>query len=79
MESKIHYVKLAPQYYGAVERREKNSEIRYNDRDYREGDWLVLREWDAGGYTGWAIVRRITHVYELDSIGLLGWVEMSIE
>ena len=79
MKNKTHYVKLAWQYYDAVERREKNFEIRYNDRDYREGDWLVLREWDAGDYTGWEIVRRITHVYELDSIGWPGWVAMSIE
>lgn len=79
MKNKVHYVKLAWQYYDAVEKREKNFEIRYNDRDYREGDWLVLREWDVGDYTGWEIVRRITHVYELDSIGLPGWVAMSIE
>ena len=79
MENKTHYVKLSYEYYDAVERREKNFEIRYNDRDYREGDWLVLREWDVGDYTGWEIVRRITHVYKLDSIGWPGWVAMSIE
>lgn len=79
MESKIHHVKLASQYYDAVESREKNFEIRYNDRDYREGDWLVLREWDGVNFTGCEVVRRITHVYELDSIGWPGWVAMSIE
>ena len=79
MERKTHYVKLASQYFDAVEMREKNFEIRYNDRDYHEGDWLILREWDSGEFTGYEITRKIIHVYKLDSIGWPGWVAMSIK
>lgn len=78
-ECKIHYLKLSYQYFDAVQRREKNFEIRYNDRNYCEGDWLVLREWDGDWYTGYEIARRIVHVYKLDDIGLENWVAMSIE
>lgn len=78
-ECKTHRIKLASQYFDAVSNREKNFEIRVNDRDYREGDWLVLREWDGSNFTEREIIRIVTHVYELDGIGWNGWVAMSIE
>ena len=67
------------EYYDAVELRYKNFEVRYNDRNYRIGDWLVLCEWDGQRYTGHEIVRRITYICSLDAIGLTGWVAMEIE
>lgn len=72
-------IKLLSEYYDAVERRIKNFEVQYNDRDYRVGDWLVLCEWDGHEYTGYEIVRRITYICNLDGIGLKGWVAMGIE
>lgn len=75
---KTHYIKLASQYYDAVERRLKTFEVRVNDRDYRLHDWLVLREWDGKCYTGRECVRQISYMCELDSIGWKGWVAMSI-
>ena len=75
---KIHRVKLAQQFYDAVEKRVKNFEVRFNDRDYRIGDWLVLCEWDGTKFTGNEIVRRIDYICRLDDIGLEGWVAMSI-
>lgn len=72
-------IKLLSKYYDAVESRAKNFEVRFNDRDYRVGDWLVLREWDGSEFTGYEIVRRITYVCSLDEIGLIGWVAMGIE
>lgn len=78
-ECKIHYLKLASQYFDAVESREKNFEIRYNDRGYQEGDWLVLKEWNGVGYPGRECVRQVVKIYSLDTIGFQGWVAMSIE
>lgn len=72
-------VKLLSKYYDAVESRVKNFEVRFNDRDYRPGDLLILREWDGSEFTGFEIVRQITYVCSLDEIGLMGWVAMSIE
>lgn len=76
---KTHRIKLASQYFDAVQKEEKNFEIRKNDRDYREGDWLILREWDGSNFTGRKIVRRIVHIYELDLIGFDNWIAMTIE
>lgn len=75
---KTHHIKLASQYYNDVEQRLKNFEIRFNDRHYREGDWLVLKEWHEDSYTGRECVRQVMRVYELDAIGLKDWVAMSI-
>ncbi len=76
---KVIKIKSLPEYYDAVENRVKNFEVRFNDRDYRVGDWLVLCEWDGHEFTGYEIVRKITYVCKLDGIGLDGWVAMSIE
>ena len=77
--SKTIRIKLLSRYFDAVESRIKTFEVRFNDRDYRVGDWLILREWDGSDFTGRAIMRRVTYVCSLDEIGLTGWVAMSIE
>lgn len=77
--SKVHHVKILPEYYDYVEKRIKNAEVRYNDRDYRAEDWLVLQEYSEGKYTGFAIVRRIKSVFPLDAIGFNKWVLLCLE
>lgn len=72
-------IKLLSKYYEDVETRLKNFEVRFNDRDYQVGDWLVLCEWDGFQFTGYEIVRKITYVCSLDEVGLMGWVAMGIE
>ena len=74
-----HHVKLDTTYYDYVEKRIKNAEVRFNDRDYQTGDWLVLEEWTGTEYTGHAIVRQITCVFPLDGIGLNGWALLCME
>lgn len=76
---KVHRIKLASRFFDDVEQRRKNFEVRFNDRDYRIGDWLVLCEWDGSGYTGRECVRRIIYLCPLFSIGLDDWVAMGIE
>lgn len=77
--SKTHHVKLHTRYVECVESRLKTAEVRYNDRDYLTGDWLVLEEWDGKEYTGRAIVRQAKLVCPLDDIGLIGWVLICME
>jgi len=55
-------VKIKPCYYLAVEKGIKLFEVRYNDRDYKVGDILVLREFADGEYTGRKMTMRITYV-----------------
>ena len=44
----------------------KNFEIRYNDRDYKVGDILILKEWNRGKYTGRECRREVIYVYHSD-------------
>lgn len=77
--AKTHKVKILPQYFDAVMDRTKTAEVRYNDSGYENGDWLVLEEWTGEYYTGFYIVRRIKAVYELNSMGLNGYVLICME
>lgn len=76
---KTHKVKILPQYFDAVAARIKTAEVRFNDRAYKADDWMVLEEWTGEYYTGFYVVRRIKAVYELDSMGLNGYVLIILE
>lgn len=82
-----HELKTDPTLFQAVWENFKTCEIRYNDRGYRVGDFLVLRETTYTGaemalglplrYTGRRIEARVTHV--LQGYGIQeGWVMLSI-
>lgn len=59
---KIHELKILPEYYNAVQCGVKNFELRKDDRDYQVGDWLILREWKDGEYTGKATGHAIRYI-----------------
>ena len=61
---KVHELKTIPYYYQAVWKGVKTFEARKNDRDFRVGDLLHLREWDATKkeYTGAELARRVTFI-----------------
>ena len=58
---KIHNVKLEGEYFKRVVSGEKNYEIRLNDRDYKQGDIIVLHELcvRAVELTGKRIIKEI--------------------
>ena len=69
--SDIHELKIAPRWFEDVQSGRKNFEIRRNDRDFKEGDYLLLKEWERGKYTGREITRKIQYIYQGDgSYGL---------
>lgn len=71
----IHDLKIWPDHFQAQVNGKKNFEIRYDDRGFRVGDTLRLREWDPHRqtYTGMRCHREICHI--ASGIGLLpGWV-----
>lgn len=58
-----HDLKSAVPLFGPVFDGSKNFDIRRNDRGFREGDTLLLREYDPErGYTGRVARRRVTFV-----------------
>lgn len=66
---KTHELKCWPDFFGPIVSGAKTFDLRKNDRNFKVGDKLVLREFDdrTGKYTGEEIRRRITYV--LDGIG----------
>lgn len=83
-----HELKTDPAVFDAVAGGSKTHEIRFNDRDFKVGDGLLLRRTKASGaqmrgmgwpleYTGQEFRAVVTHV--LDGYGLMpGWVILSI-
>ena len=62
MTSRIHELKIAPEYMAAQLNGIKNFEIRKNDRDFLIGDQLWLREWADGKFTGRETTVFVTYV-----------------
>lgn len=58
-----HEIKILPKYFDAVMSGAKNFEIRKNDRDYKVGDTLILKEWDCGKFTGRELERVVGYIY----------------
>ena len=60
---RIHEFKTWPMPFWALSRGVKTYEIRKDDRDFRVGDLLRLREWSqiSEDYTGCEIVARISY------------------
>lgn len=48
----IHELKIRPEYFVKVMSGEKTFEIRKDDRDYEVGDYILLKEFENGEYTG---------------------------
>ncbi len=57
-----HELKLSPKYFNDVEKGLKNFEIRKNDRDFKVGDILILKEWDKE-YTGKEIRKEVKYLF----------------
>lgn len=77
--SVIHSLKIGPLFFNDVANGEKRAEVRINDRDFKCGDFLILREW-AGEYTGRKLTVKVTHILPLNGlvVGAGNWVVMSI-
>lgn len=70
---RIHELKCWPEFYASLLSGDKTFELRKDDRGYRVGDALWLREWrrltvapQTGAYTGREMWKAVTYV-------LSGW------
>lgn len=77
-----HELKTWPEFYGAIADGEKTFELRKDDRAFRAGDFLLLREWmpNIGAYTGREMRVLVTYLMCGPSFGLQpNWVCMAIQ
>lgn len=75
-----HELKTWPEYYQAVAKGEKNFEIRKNDRNFKVGDTLILKEYDPFRqcYTGASIRMEVTYILSAQPFVPEGYVCMGI-
>ncbi|EOB3407703.1 ASCH/PUA domain-containing protein [Enterococcus hirae] len=74
---KTHELKILPEYFEAVTSGRKRFEIRKNDRDYKVGDLLYLREWNGENFTGDSYKAEVTYI--TDYAQKDGYVVMGIK
>lgn len=77
----IHELKILPEYFNEVQSHNKHFELRKYDRDYRVGDWILLKEFENCSYTGREcgyfkityILRNCPEYGLADGYCILGW------
>jgi len=77
-----HNLKTHPYFYSLVLTGVKKYEVRVNDKDYRQGDFLVLSEFHPVKklLTGRRMLVKVTHVLHGGQYGIhIGWCILSIE
>lgn len=82
MANKIHKLKTWPEYFAQIVTGKKTFDTRKNDRDFKTGDILNLREWDnkIEQYTGREFNVKVTHIIPGGTFGMAkGHCFMSIE
>ena len=74
----VHELKIAPKFYEAIICGEKTFEVRKNDRYYRVGDTLMLREFDGKEYTGRICERKVIYILSDSKYVKEGYLIMSL-
>ena len=74
-----HDLKIDRQNFLDVVEGRKKSEVRINDRDFRVGDFLHLREFnsDSQEYSGKELIVKITHFFSDEIFLQPGYVVLS--
>lgn len=77
----VHKLKTWSEYFQAVDKGDKSFELRVNDRNFQNGDILLLQEWNEDtGFTGNEITVVVTYLLEGGIFGLEeGYVIMSFQ
>lgn len=75
-----HELKIYPTYFEDVISGKKKFEIRKNDRKFRVGDILILKEWDNIKYSGREARAEVIYLIDDKFAGIQpGYVVMGIE
>lgn len=80
MTTRTHELKCWPQYYEAIVCKERQFEIRRNDRDFGVGDRLILRELDPTSrcFTGRECHRMVSYITDFPDGLREGYVCMGL-
>jgi hypothetical protein len=70
--ARVHRLKTWPESFAAISQGAKRVDLRWDDRDYRVGDTLVLNEYQPEHQrcTGRSAIRWVTHVQPGGRFGL---------
>lgn len=74
--AQTHELKTWPEWFQPAVDGLKNYEVRNNDRDFRTGDYVVLKEYRPAGegkpgtYTGRELRRRVIHIMPGGAFGI---------
>lgn len=77
-----HVLKTWPKYYQAIRKGDKRFEVRLNDRGFKVGDYLLLREWHPASeaYTGNELYVAVAYMIDGGQWGIdPSWCVMGIE
>ena len=58
---KVHELKIEDKYFDAIRFNLKNFEIRFNDRDFKVGDRLILHNIRTGEFLAVEIIYMLSH------------------
>jgi hypothetical protein len=76
----VHELKSIPEYFKAVLDGFKTFEVRKNDRGFKVGDELLLKEWyEEKGYSGREIVCVVQYILDTTEYCKEGYVVMAIK
>ena len=74
-----HELKVWGSFFEALLDGTKNFEVRHNDRDFKPGDYLLLREWVENEYTGRELIKCVTYVLKGGIFGVeAGYVVLAL-
>ncbi len=72
MNEKVHELKCQTKYYGAILLSHKTFDVRKNDRNFKVGEYITLKEWDneKNEFTGNSLSRRINYILPGGQFGI---------
>lgn len=75
----LHELKILPEYFVEIKNGYKTFEVRKDDRDYKQGDIVILKEYKSHQFTGREIKAWITYVLRDRNYCKDGFCVMSIK